>query len=330
MANKNKNIIKKMRQKLHDLRVAVNKYEIQYIASDLSMYSGGKLTLILPDLLDLLQTASIRHTLSAVSDLITKTGRNARQAVPIYMDRLLTNDQWLISGYRYALTQLGWTYKSKPDELATYIAELEAVIAEDDREIAKREAYTYQLAELVDHADMRITGDDVRTLLEKQIAISMNIYNSLSWASNKSEEIKQLTDALYNLNNRINRRKALQGTIHELIEHQKTGWHNHQQLYNVICTFLKQNPTVKQVKIFGSRSNKTYRADSDLDIALVLQTKETEEALDIYRQHNQNWHQWFDEQLPYEIDLNLYVDEETTPEVHKGIHSGKGHSTYEA
>ncbi|MEO0565031.1 MAG: nucleotidyltransferase domain-containing protein, partial [Chloroflexota bacterium] len=305
MANKDKKIIREMRRLLQKMREAVNKYEIQYLGSDLGVYSGSKLALILPELLDVLQTATIRYTLSATTNLITKTGSGARQAVPIWLNKLMTTDQWLVSGYRYALEQVGWIYKAKPDALRSYLAELEAAIADDKDETANRERYTRELATWVDSADLRISGDDVLGLLDGKHAMNNDIMRAC-WSA--PDEIKDLANALYNVDLRMNRIKVVQGVIDKLVDHSQRGWHSYQEVYHVISDFLQQTPSVRQVKVFGSRADNTYRADSDIDLALVLRSTDKEEALQLYRDNHAQWRGWFAGRFPYDVDLNLYID----------------------
>ena len=309
-------------------RAEVNKYDIQFTGSDLTMFSGEKLALVLPEILDLLETATIRYTLSVAAELVSKTGRGARQAVPIIIKKMLTRDQWLLSAYATALERIGWIYQNDPDELATYIAELEAVIDDDEHEMTKREVYTRELAAEIDKSETItiITGDDVLALLENKRAITPKIKNA-TWSGDS--HVKSLAELLYEIDLRANRRKKLQTIVEQLHYHDRTGWQDYRQVAGVAFEFLDQHPNVRQVKIFGSRANRTYRPDSDMDIALVLRVETTEEALEMYRQQHEQWRTWFSEQFPYEIDLNLYVDEETTPEVHNAItQPGYSHQTY--
>ena len=59
-----------------------------------------------------------------------------------------------------------------------------------------------------------------------------------------------------------------------------------------------------------------------------MRTTDKEEALQTYREKHAVWREWLAKQLPYEIDLNLYIDEETTPEIHNGLHTDGGHRSY--
>jgi predicted nucleotidyltransferase len=319
-----KSTVKELRQRLRRLAAQVNKYEIYDAGGALSVYSGSKLSLILPDLIELLESSIIRYMRSVVTNLITKTGEGAREALPIFLSHMLTSDKWLISGYSYAIEQLGWTYKHQPRDLATYITHLEAIIEEDNGVIAMREHYTRQLAMLVDAADdiQHITGADVLAMLEGRVVISNTVWNT---CCTREDEVGQVATQLYKLEHHTNRRKALQEVLERLDFHSKTGWQSQSEIYQAVSTFLQQFPVVRAVKIFGSRASSTYRADSDIDLALVLRIETPDEALETYRQNHQTWYAWLAKQLPYEIDLNLYVDKQTTPEIHNGIYgTGKG------
>lgn len=239
------------------------------------MYPGTRLLNILPQLIEILASSADRHVYSVAADLIPRTGTASRTAVPVMIAGMLTFDEWLASQYEYSIGEIGWIFKGSPPALDDLLSELQQTIDADSRAIAQRELWLPRLATFVDESNptvIPITGEEVlQSLTLERAAIAQKTYDHIRYnARDLPPEALALNKSLHELTMHINRRRRLQAVVDHLNHHRQTGWQDTEQIYAVMGEFLKLNPTVKNVRLFGSRNGTAYRRISDLDLAVVL------------------------------------------------------------
>jgi len=86
-----------------------------------------------------------------------------------------------------------------------------------------------------------------------------------------------------------------------------------------IKSWAQDRDIVKQVFIIGSRARSDYKANSDIDIALVLYRQQNDSnVLATWMFEKEHLRSSLQELLPYKLDLQLY-DGEKTKTIHNGI-----------
>ena len=173
---------------------------------------------------------------------------------------------------------------------------------------------------------IQLSPDVVRTSLEKQrVGIVHEAWwkiESLARDGTLPQRADELNDILKKIRWQIERRTRLQRLLDNLTFHRKSGWQDRVEVNQTLGRMLDAVDAISTVILFGNRASREYRPDSDIDIAVVL--NEELDAQQIFREHQEEWTAWLSERLPFTVDLHLYIDEATTPTVHRGIKSGRG------
>ncbi len=90
----------------------------------------------------------------------------------------------------------------------------------------------------------------------------------------------------------------------------------------IIKNWANKNDRIKNVWIYGSRVKDNYSEDSDLDIAIQIESRPFDSDFDIYTCKGDKWQNELENLLPFKIDLQRFADKNSpvdTPEVRKGV-----------
>jgi predicted nucleotidyltransferase len=97
-----------------------------------------------------------------------------------------------------------------------------------------------------------------------------------------------------------------------------------QALFHSIGEWAKDKPLVKRVHIFGSRARDDYTPNSDLDLALELDTAEIDGydesgGLATWMFESDGWESELESRTGFVVQLEQYIDEAQTPTIAQGL-----------
>lgn len=309
---------------------SVNKYDIQEYAGQLRTLATrhNAWDIIAPYIIDAIKTSRNHIIRTSAMFMLCYAGEAARPILPYLIEiNSYQHDSNLASNAARLIEAIARTYKDEPDTVQEILASLQDMVDERMYAFSGKTPLLYELAQLLEAVpNFPVSRDDVL----KEVNLDYRAIDStLAKKIRKNgqgvlpERAFEIIDNLEQLNQLRYAAKSLQHTIKPIEFHSETGWQDNEQIYRVLDEFRASHALVKSMYIFGSRAGTgTYRLDSDLDIAVILDLENDKSGRDEWFTYRSEWKAWLSERLPYEIDLNWYIDEDATPEIHRAISSG--------
>lgn len=309
---------------------SVNKYDIWEYGEQLRTIArkNNVWDKIAPSLIEAIKT-SRDHTLrSSAMLLLQSAGESARPILPYLLEITSgEHDSNLASDAGSLIKTIAGTYKDEPDAVKEILYSLQSLADDRWSTFNEKRPLLYELAQLLEAVpDFPVSREAV--LKEVNLtyrAINTTLANNIKKHGQDMlpERAFEILDNLHELNQVRFAAGLLSDTIKPIEFHIETGWQDNQQISRVLTELKTANPIIKSMYVFGSRAGvRTYRRDSDLDIAVILDLENDASGRDQWVTYRDQWTAWLSERLPYEIDLNWYIDAQATPEIHRGIFNG--------
>ncbi len=97
---------------------------------------------------------------------------------------------------------------------------------------------------------------------------------------------------------------------------------NNSEITSIINDWAKTKSRIKTVWLYGSRIKGNFSEDSDLDIAIKIESRLFDTDFDVYTCEGNIWQDELENLIPYKVDLQRHSDKNSpvdTIKVKRGV-----------